>query len=263
VANNYDAVDAEGYEKLMGRFGDTLAAAFLGFTGHPAGQAILDVGCGTGALTFALAARGDHASIVGIDPAEPYLAYARRRNTDPRIRFDSGDATALPYPDASFDRACCQHVLQFLPDPFPAVAEMRRVVKPGGMVAACVWDGYGGQPHLRMLWDTASALGFDRDRCLFRPLDSEGEMEAMWRRAGLVDVRQDQIAMRFGFADFADYWTPFLSGDAPAGQLVASLTAEQRTALEKQVRHVFLSGRPDGPRSFVIAAWICKGIVPT
>ena len=262
MESNYNAVDAEGYERLMGKIAAKLSAAFMDFTGHPPGQKILDVGCGTGMLTFALAARGDHAEIAGIDLAEPYVDYARRHNTDPRLSFGIADATSLPFPDASFDRAYSQLVIQFLTDPFPAVTEMRRVVRPGGMVAATLWDGYGGQPHLRMLWDTASALGFDPSRSLFRPLDGEGEMAEMWRRAGLTEVKQDMITIRIGFDNFADYWTPFLSGDAPAGELVAGLTPEQRAVLEKQVRHVFLSGRPDGPRSFVISAWICRGIVP-
>jgi len=89
-----------------------------------------------------------------------------------------------------------------------------------------------------------------------------GEMEIMWRRAGLSEVKQDVITTRFEFANFDDYWSPFLAGDGPPGQFVMSLTAEQRAILERQVRHVFLSGRPDGLRSFFGAAWICKGVVP-
>jgi SAM-dependent methyltransferase len=168
----------------------------------------------------------------------------------------------LPYPSGQFDRAVSQLVLQFLPDPYPAVKEMRRVVRPGGVVAACVWDSFGGQPYFRILWDTASALGLDSSRSLFRPLSTAGEMEAMWRRAGLIDVKQDTITTRFDYANFDDYWSPFLSGDAPPGQFVMSLALEQRATLERQVRHVFLSGRPDGHRSFIGAAWICKGVVP-
>ena len=263
MTSHYDAVDAEGYEKLMGRFAGPLANAFLGFTGWPEGKEILDVGCGTGGLAFALAGRGDNRRIVGIDPAEPYLRYAKDRNRDPRVSFELGDAESLPFADDSFDCAFAQHVLQFLDDPFPAVCEMRRVVRPGGMVAACLWDGFGGQPGLRMLWDTAAALGFDKDRTLFRPpLDREGAMEAMWHRAGFVDVMQGDITMRFSYANFDDYWTPFLSGDAPAGQLVAGLPTAQRDVLAQHVRRQFLSGQPDGPRSFIGASFICKGIVP-
>ncbi len=262
MASNFTALNPEGYQKIMGRFSRRLAHAFIGFAGSGPGEKILDVGCGTGSMTEALAERGDHASIVGIDVSKPYVAFARARNKDPRITFDVGDATALPYASGQFDRAVCQLVLMFLPDPFPAVAEMRRVVRPGGTVAACVWDGFGGQTHMRMLFDSASALGFDRSRSLFRPLNTAGEMAAMWRKAGLRDVVEDTITTRFEFANFDDYWTPFLSGDGPPGQMVMGLSPDQRSKLERQVRHVFLSGRPDGPRSFIGAAWICKGVVP-
>ena len=184
-------------------------------------------------FTFALAARGDHAEIAGIDLAEPYVDYARQHNTDPRLSFGIADAASLPFSAASFDRAYSQLVIQFLTDPFPAMAEMHRVVRPGGMVAATLWDGYGGQPHLRMLWDTPSALGFDPSRTLFRPLDGEGEMAPMWRRAGLIEVKHDMITIRIGFDTFDDYWSPFLSGDAPAGELVTSLTPGQRAVPRK------------------------------
>jgi len=262
MASNFRAMDAVGYEKIMGRHSRKLAEAFLAFTGRSPAEKMLDVGCGTGEMTFALARRGDHAAIVGIDVSEPYVAFARTRNSDPRIGFEIADATSLPFPSAQFDRAVSQLVLQFLPDPYPAVAEMRRVVRPGGMVAACVWDSFGSQPHFRMLWDTASALGLDRSRSHFRPLSTEGELAAMWQRSGLVEVEDGMITTRFEFADFDDYWSPLLSGDGPPGQFVMSLTPDQRVSLQQQVRHVFLSGRPDGHRSFIGGAWICKGIVP-
>lgn len=262
MAGNFHAVAADGYDRIMGRFSRELATSFIGFTGHPVGQKILDVGCGTGSLSFALAARGDHAEIVGIDVAEPYVAFAGNCNTDPRTTFRIADASSLPFPDARFDRACSQLVLQFLPDPLPAVKEMCRVVRPGGMVAACVWDAYGGQPHIRMLWDTAATLGFLESHAIIRSLSSDGEMAAMWRKAGLIDVTQAEITMRFEFEDFDDYWSPYLGGDGPIGEMVMSLTPEQRTVLEQKLRLIFLSNRPDGRRSFVAAAWICKGIVP-
>jgi SAM-dependent methyltransferase len=262
MPSTFTALDPEGYELLMGRFSRRLARAFLDFTGSAPGERILDVGCGTGSMTGALAEPETHKAIVGIDVSEPYVAFARARTKDPRITFDVGDVVSLPYPTGHFDRALSQLVLMFLPDPHPAIAEMRRVVRPGGLVAACVWDSYGGQPHLRMLWDTASALGLERSRSLFRPLSSAGELEAAWRRAGLTDVTGGTITTWLEYANFDDYWSPFLSGDGPAGQMVMSLTPRQRETLRSQVRHVFLSGRPDGARSFIAAAWICKGIVP-
>ena len=262
MASTFTALNPEGYERVMGRFSRKLADSFIGFAGLSPGEKILDVGCGTGSMTAALARRGDHAAIVGIDVSEAYVTFARTHNVDPRITFEIADASALPYATGQFDRAVSQLVLQFLPDPYPAVMEMRRVVRPGGVVAACVWDSFGGQPYFRMLWDTASALGLEKLRSLFRPLSTAGEMETMWRKAGLTQVKQDTITTRFEYANFDDYWSPFLSGDGPPGQFVMSLTPEQRATLEHQVRHVFLSGRPDGHRSFIGAAWICKGVVP-
>jgi SAM-dependent methyltransferase len=262
MASTFTALNPEGYERVMGRFSRKLADSFIGFAGLSPGEKILDVGCGTGSMTAALARRGDHAAIVGIDVSEAYVTFARTHNVDQRITFEIADATALPYATGQFDRAVSQLVLQFLPDPYPAVMEMRRVVRSGGVVAACVWDSFGGQPYFRMLWDTASALGLEKLRSLFRPLSTAGEMETMWRKAGLTQVKQDTITTRFEYANFDDYWSPFLSGDGPPGQFVMSLTPEQRATLEHQVRHVFLSGRPDGHRSFIGAAWICKGVVP-
>jgi len=262
MASNFTALNPEGYEKIMGRFSRRLADPFLAFTGSSPGEKILDVGCGTGSMTAALARRGDHAAIVGIDVSQPYLDFARAHNKDPRVTFEIADASSLPFARGHFDRAICQLVLQFLPDPALAVTEMCRVVRPGGMVAACVWDSFGGMPHQRMLWDSASALGFDRSRSLFRPLSTAGDIEAAWRKAGLTDVKESMITTRFEYANFDDYWSPFLSGDGPPGQMVMGLKPEQRAALAQQLRHVFLSGRPDGHRSFIGAAWICKGIVP-
>jgi ubiquinone/menaquinone biosynthesis C-methylase UbiE len=143
--SNFTALNPEGYQKIMGRFSRQLARSFIEFTGSSAGEKILDVGCGTGSMTAALAQRGDHTAIVGIDVSESYVAFARAHNSDPRVTFDIGDASSLPYPSGHFDRAVSQLVLQFLPDPYPAVAEMRRAVRAGGIVAACTWDSFGGR----------------------------------------------------------------------------------------------------------------------
>ena len=262
MASNFSATDPEGYERIMGRFSGELTIPFLEFAGHPSNERILDVGCGTGQMSFALAERGDHASIVGIDVSDAYVEYARARNDDPLTTFEIADATALPFSDDEFDRAVSQLVLQFLPDPYPAVAEMRRVVRPGGFISACVWDSFGSLSHLRMLWDTASAMGHGRDRTLLRPLSTAGELEAMWNEVGLVDVEEDMITMRFTYENFDDYWSSLINGDGPPRQFLGSLNADDQVELAEQVKHVFLSGQPDGPRSFLAGAWICKGIVP-
>jgi len=263
VAEAFKAVHADGYNKIMGRFSASLAQQFIAFTGYRADERILDVGSGTGSLTFALAARGKHKEIVGVDVGEPFVAYASERNTDPRISFRIADATALPFEAATFDRAVSQLVLQFVPDPLKAVREMKRVVRPGGLVAACVWDAYGGQPHIRMLWDTAATLGLLKaPHSIIRPLSTDGEMAEAWCAAGLVDVVPDEITMRFVFQDFHDYWSPYLGGDGPLGEMVMGLTSADRAVLEQKMREIYLSSRPDGPRSFIASAWACRGVVP-
>ncbi|WP_428666130.1 class I SAM-dependent methyltransferase [Reyranella sp.] len=262
MAEAFKAIGADGYDRIMGRISVRLATPFIVFAGRTPGERILDVGCGTGSLTFALSGFGDHAEIVGVDIGEPFLAAARDRNTDPRTSFRVASATSLPFPDGHFDRALSQLVLQFVPDSLAAVYEMRRVVRPGGTVSACVWDAYGGQPHIRMIWDAAAVLGLIGTHAIIRPLSTEGEMAALWQRAGLTDVIESEISMRFAFEDFDDYWSPYLTGNGPLGEMVMSLTARQRATLEERMRFVYLSGRPDGRRSFVSTAWVCKGTVP-
>ena len=262
MVSTFKAVNAQGYQQIMGRFSSQLATSFLDYIGRAPGQTILDLGCGTGSMAFTLAQGGDHKTIVGIDVSEVYVEFARSRTNDSRIQFEVADGSALPFEGNTFDRAVSQLVLQFMPDPFPAVQEMCRVVKPGGLIAACVWDSYGGMSHLRMLYDTASALGFDRDRTLLRPMTTRGELQSMWERAGLEQIEEDSISMRFEYENFEDYWSSFLSGDGTPGSMVMGLTPEQRETLQEQVRHVFLSGKSDGFRSFLASAWICKGVVP-
>jgi len=261
MPSTYVAADARGYQRIMGRFSAGLAKSYLDFAGHPPGEKILDVGCGTGSMSFALADRGDHDQILGIDVSEIFVDYAKVQNGDDRITFEVGDAASLRFVDGYFDRAVSQLVLQFMPDPYPAVKEMCRVVRPGGTVTACVWDSYGGLPHIRVIWDSASALGYDRERSLLRPLSTQGELEAMWQRAGLTSIQEDIITTKFHYDDFEDYWSSFIHGDGPPTQMLHGLDKAHREKLEHQVRHVFLSGKPDGPRSFFAVALICKGVV--
>ena len=173
--------DADAYEMSMGRWSRQMAPRFIDFAGLDDGERILEVGCGTGSLTFALAAAADVAEIRAIDVSEVYLTAARSRNADPRITIEHGDACALPFADATFDRALAQLVLQFIPDTERAVAEMRRVVKPGGTIAAAVWNTSGGQPHQRLFWDTAAMLdpaaAAARSRAFFRPMTQAGELQ--------------------------------------------------------------------------------------
>jgi hypothetical protein len=139
---------------------------------------------------------------------------------------------------------------------------MCRVVRPGGSVVAAVWDNYGGQPHIRMLWDIAGVLDPDLDRPLFRPMSGSGEMANLWQEIGLLDVEQTSLMIRAEFSCFDDYWSPFALGEGPHGQLVVRLSEDARTTLREHLRRAYLANRPDGPRSFASVAWACRGTVP-
>ncbi len=254
--------NAEGYERLMGRWSRRLAPLLIGFGGLSDGDRVLDVGCGTGSLIFTLPQLAGIAAGTGVDIGEAYLAHARSRNTDTRLRFEHADAGALPFDDDSFDRAFSLLVLQFVPDPARAVAEMRRVVRPGGTVTAAVWDDFGGLPHVRMLFDIAAVLDRSVNRPYFRPLSAPDEMALRWRAAGLTEIGQTSLLIRMDFSSFEDYWAPFTTGEGPPGQLLASLDEAARATLQDHVRHAYLAGKPDGPRSFAAVAWACRGTVP-
>lgn len=258
----FQAGDPVGYERVMGRFSHRLAPAFVDFAGHAANERLLDVGCGTGRTTAALAARKDHATIVGVDISDVYVEYASERNVDPRISFKVADATALPFEDDSFDRAVCQLVLQFLPDPVPAVHEMKRVVRPGGLIAACVWDSFGAQPPMRMMWDVAVGLGLVETPRLLRPLSTVGELSTVWQEAGIGEIDETLLTVRFEYANFDDLWTSFAEGDGPVRQFIGGLTPSAQESLQDKLRIVYLSGVDDGPRSFLGGALACRGIVP-
>ncbi len=257
--------NAAAYEQIMGRWSRRLAPLLIGFGGIADGERVLDVGCGTGSLSYALPEAANVAAVTGIDQTESYLAYARGRSADPRFSFQHADARALPFGDGAFDRAFSMLVLQFIPDVEHAVAEMRRVVRPGGRVTAAVWDSFGGMPHLRLMWDTAAVLDptAERPRALFQSLSAPGEMSGMWRQVGLTEVEDTSLTIRMDFADFADYWQPLAAGEGGPGHFVASLSDAARATLREHVRRGFLCNRPDGPRSFATTAWACRGAVPS
>jgi ubiquinone/menaquinone biosynthesis C-methylase UbiE len=253
--------NAEAYEQVMGRWSRRLALLLIRFGGLSDGDRVLDVGCGTGSLTFRVPEIANIAAVTGIDLTEPFVEFARGRNTDPRISFQPADARVLPFDDNSFDRAFSMLVLQFIPDAGRAVAEMRRVVRPGGTVTAAVWDAYGGMPSNRMIWDTAAALDQSVVPPLFRPLSQPNEMATLWRELGLLDVEQTSLLIRMEFLGFDDFWLP-LTSEGPLAQFVASLPDAARSTLAEHVRRAYLAGLPDGPRSFACVAWACRGTVP-
>ena len=263
----FNARDADNYERLMGRWSRRLAPLFIEHAGLADGEEVLEIGCGTGSLSFALVEAAALGGLTAIDHSPIYLAAAQAKAGDARIRFEEGDGCALRFPDASFDRTLSRLVLpSVLPQPEQMVAEMRRVTRPGGTVAAAFWDSPGGSPHQRMLWDIAAVLddaaGAARDRTMSRPIYALGALARMWADAGLEEIDQRSLMIRVDFADFADYWEPFASGEGALGAYVASLGAAARQHLERHLRSAYLTGRSDGKRSFVSVAVSCRGVVP-
>jgi SAM-dependent methyltransferase len=266
VSSTFSASDGDAYEVQMGRWSRRLAEPFLDFAGAAHGERVLDLGCGTGRLSFALAARVNVRVICGLDFSDTYIDHARRHNRNPLIEFRVGDACAMPFPDGSFHRVLCQLMLHFAPRAERAVPEMRRVACPGAVVAAAVWDARGGFVSNRMFWDTAATLDQKantlRAHNYTRPMSRPGELGAAWRAAGLGDVRETMLMIRQDFESFDDFWAPYLGKQGPGADYVGSLAADARERLRNQVRLAYLDGESDGARSYAAIAWAVKGTVP-
>jgi SAM-dependent methyltransferase len=266
MTSEFNVRNAAGYEQLMGRWSQRLAPLFIDFAGVARGEKILDVGCGTGSLTFALARAADLSEIAAIDYSPVFVEEAIRRNTDPRVNIRQADACALPFESGAFDRALALLVLHFVPEAGQVVAEMRRVVRPGGVVAATVWDHLGGMPGMRMMVDTVAALSEAgrqlRSRYCFQPMMQPGEMKRTFVEQGLTDVAEVQLMVRMDYLSFDDYWAPIAAGEGPLGKYMATLDAAERARTTAAVRDAYEAGRPDGPRSFANVAWACRGVVP-
>ncbi len=252
------------YERFMGRWSRQLADLFVKSFPIVDGDSVLDIGCGTGAAAFAVAASTPSARIVGVDPSATFLAQARALVADRRIQFVIGDACALPVCTATFDRTLSLLVMNFLPDRNEALDEMIRVTRPGGSVAAAVWDYGDGMQMLRLFWDEAvardSSIGARDERHM--PLCRSGELGEFWQAHGLEDVEEALLTIDLRFASFEDYWLPFLDGLGPAGAYAASLSVVDRADLEKRLRHRLGRERRDGSMTLQGRAWIVQGTVP-
>ena len=250
------------YEAYVGRWSRRVAVAFLNWLDVPAGRRWLDVGCGTGALTATILAMADPSDVVGMDPAEGFLAEARAHIDDPRATFRTADARSLPLPDRRFDAVVSGLALNFVPDPPRAAVELARVTRSGGMAAAYVWDYAEGMAMMRYFWDAATALdpgaaALDEGRrfSLCRP---EG-LRGMWADAGLDEVAVQAIEIPTVFVDFDDYWRPFLGGQGPAPRYAMSQTEEHRHALRDLLRERLPAG-PDGSIPLTARAWAVRGV---
>ncbi len=265
-STTYHASDGAAYEYWLGRWARRLAELFLDFAAFPREGNILDVGCGTGALTFAMVERWPRRQVTGIDIAPQFVEYARARRNGNSPILEVADACALPYRDGQFIGAATQFVLMFIPRPEVAVQEMKRVVRSGGTVAATLWDFRGGLVFQRMLWDTVSAIDpaarATRDRIFANPLVLPEGLSSLFRQAGLSNVERRSLTIRMDFANFEDYWQPFQGGQGPVGRYFAELTPDLKGRIKHAVRDAYCSGAPDGARSLTATAWAVRATVP-
>jgi len=250
----------DSYEPYVGRWSRLVAERFVGWLGIPPGGRWLDVGCGTGALPQAILSQAAPSSVFGLDPSPAYVEYAAGHTRDERARFEVGDAQQLSAGDGSFDVIVSGLVLNFVPDRHRALHEMRRVARHDGVVAAYVWDYPGEMGLMKHFWDTAVALNpaarelHEGVRFAFCQADA---LQAMFVKVGLTGVKTRAIVVPTVFADFDDYWSPFLGGQAPAPSYVTSLSEEDRLALREALR-ARLPISADGSIQLTARAWAVR-----
>jgi SAM-dependent methyltransferase len=254
----------EAYEGYVGRWSRRVAERFLEWLDLPEGLRWLDVGCGTGALTATVLAQRRPAHVTGVDPSEGFVAHTRAAIDDPAATFRVGDARSLPLGDAEFDVVVSGLVLNFVPGPAHALAELTRVAASGGTVAAYLWDYADGMAMMRHFWDAAAALdpaAVELDEGRRFPLCRPQPMRELWTGAGLSDVEVEPIDVATVFADFDDYWTPFLGGQGPAPGYATSLPDDRRAALRESLRERLPAAR-DGSIRLTSRAWAVRGRKP-
>ena len=245
-------VSAGAYLRFMGRYSEPLAVQFACWAGLAASQRALDVGCGPGVLAAELVRRLGAAAVCAVDPSEPFAAAARERLPGADVRVAA--AEQLPFPDGRFDAALAQLVVHFMADPVAGLREMGRVTRPGGVVAACVWDHGGGRGPLTLFWRAARELDPSaRDESGLAGA-SEGDLARLFAQAGLAAAQVTTLGVRVRHATFEQWWEPFTLGVGPAGAYVASLPPEQRTALREHCRRLL----PGGQVEISALAWAAR-----
>jgi SAM-dependent methyltransferase len=255
-------VAAESYDAFMGRYSRPLAPLLADFAGIArsvgvaSAQRVLDVGCGTGALTSELVARVGADRVAAVDPSEPFVVAMRARF--PGVTVERASAERLPFPNASFDAALAQLVVHFMTDPVAGIAEMARVTAAGGTVAACVWDHAGGHGPLAVFWDAARQIDPAVHDESTLPGVREGHLAELFEAAGLASVESTPLHVTVRHAIYEEWWQPFTAGVGPAGQFVASLEPASRDEL-RAACHRQLG---DGPFTISALAWAAKGTIP-
>jgi SAM-dependent methyltransferase len=245
-------VTPDFYTRFMGQYSEPLARKFADFAGVQGGQRAVDVGCGPGALTAELVARLSPAAVSAIDPSTSFVGAAVERFPDVDVRL--GSAEDLPYLDNGFDVALAQLVVHFMKDPVAGLAEMGRVVRPGGTVAACVWDHAGGGGPLQVFWQAvheADATAHDESGLAGV---REGHLAELCAAAGLRDIESDRLTVSVEFPTVADWWEPFTLGVGPAGAYVAGLDDAGRERLRERCAERL----PSAPFTIDASAWTVR-----
>lgn len=247
------AVGADAYDRFMGRYSAPLAPLLADLAGIEPGQRVLDVGCGPGALTIELAARVGPGNVTAVDPSEPFVAAARQRH--PGVDVRRAAAEELPFGDGEFDAALAQLVVHFMTDPVAGLREMTRVTRPGGVVAACVWDHGGGQGPLNLFWEAARELDPEVHDESELAGAREGHLAQLFEDAGLREVEDGAIAVTVEHPTFEEWWEPFTLGVGPAGGYAAGLDPTNRDRLRERCREL----QPREPFTVTARAWAVRG----
>ncbi|SUE15294.1 methyltransferase [Rhodococcus gordoniae] len=251
------AAPADQYDRFMGRYAPTLAPALADAAGVTAGRRVCDVGCGPGGLARELVARVGAANVAAIDPAPQFAAACR--DIAPEIDVRVGVAEHLPWTEGEFDSTMACLVLGFMSDPEEGVREMARVTRPGGTVAACMWDTTaGGMTMLRIFWTAVGTVDPHAPGETTMAGTAEGDIAERFRRAGLTETVDGALSARAEYADFDDFWEPFTFGIGPAGRYLATLPDRQRLA----VRDACRAALPSGSFSLDARAWYARATVP-
>lgn len=245
---------ADAYDRFMGKYSLLLSPQLADFAGVRYGQRVLDVGCGPGALTAELVARLGASAVSAVDPSEPFVAAARERN--PGVEVLRASAEQLPFPPLTFDAAVAQLVVHFMADPNTGLAEMARVTRRNGVVAACVWDHAGGQGPLSLYWRAARALDPEVDDGSQLPGVREGHLAELFEVAGLHEIEGTVLWVSLEHSSFEAWWEPFTKGVGPAGSYLASISAKRQVELREKCRSML----PGTPFVVTARAWAARGL---
>lgn len=249
-------VTAARYGRFMGRFSEPLAHRFADFAGVADAETGLDVGCGPGALTAVLVERLGAARVAAVDPSPPFVAAATARF--PAVDVRQASAEQLPYEDGAFDVVLAQLVVHFMADPVRGLTEMARVARPGGTVAACVWDYAGRRSPLDPFWAAAHDVtpGLQDETGL--PGARAGDLARLFAAAGLADAVSGEVAVEVANPSFDDWWEPYTFGVGPAGAYVSSLSPAERDRLRERCRELL----PEPPFTARAVAHAARAVVP-